>query len=128
MNPLVRDILALLDAHPLVSSIKIVHLDETPSGRLEIKIRCRIANQLQFQVWIHQGASTLDYAYQLFTSVPLLRWDNAPHYPVIATAPHHCHDEHNTVGSSPLLGRPGTDLPVVLSAVSQWVEQHSRSD
>jgi hypothetical protein len=42
MNPFVRDILAILDAHPLVSSIKIVHLDETPSGGLEVKIRCRI--------------------------------------------------------------------------------------
>lgn len=123
MNQLVREILGVLETHPLVSRIKIVHLDETPTGRLEVKIRCRIADQQQFQVWVHQRAATLDYAYQLFTSVPLLRWDNAPHYPAIDTAPHHFHDEHNRVSTSPLTGDPAIDLPLVLSAISQWLEQ-----
>jgi len=122
MNRLVRDILAVLESHPLVSAIRIVHLDETPTGRLEVKIRCRIADQ-QFQIWVHQRTSTFDYAYQLFTSVPLLRWDNAPHYPAVATAPHHFHDEHNRVSSSPLTGEPAVDLPLVLAAISQWREQ-----
>lgn len=125
MNPLVRTLLAVLGAHPLVSQVKIVHLDETPTARLEVKIRCRIASQQQFQIWIHQGASTLDYAYQLFTSVPLLRWDNAPHYPTIATAPHHYHDEQNQVTASPLVGEPDVDLPHVLDAIVQWLDQHA---
>jgi hypothetical protein len=53
MNTLVRSLLAVLDAHPLVSHIRIVQLDETPTGRLEVKIRCRIAGQKQFQLWIY---------------------------------------------------------------------------
>ena len=123
MNLLVRSLLTALDEHPMVSRIKIVHLDETPTGRLEVKIRCRIAAELQFQVWIHQGASTLDYAYQLFTAAPLLRWDNSPHYPRLATAPHHRHDEHNNVTNSPLTGDPTADLPLVLDAIVQWLER-----
>lgn len=122
MNPLVRSLLVILGAHPLVSHIKIVKLDETPTGRFEVKLRCRIANHQQFQVWIHQGAVTLDYAYQLFAADPLLRWDNAPHYPALATAPHHYHDEHNNVSNSPLIGDPLVDLPLVLNAVAQWLE------
>jgi ABC-type phosphonate transport system ATPase subunit len=46
MNPLVHEILAVLDAHPLVSDIKIVHLDETPTGRLEVKIRTTLLSLL----------------------------------------------------------------------------------
>lgn len=123
MNPLVRSLLIVLDDHPLVSQVKIVHLDETPAGWLEVKIRCRIAGELQLQIWIHHGVSALDYAYQLFTTVPLLRWDNAPHYPVLATAPHHCHDEQNNVTNSPLTGEPIADLALVLHAVTQWLER-----
>jgi hypothetical protein len=123
MNPFLRTILAILETDPLVSNVRIVLLDETPAGRLEVKIRCRIAHQQQFQVWIHQGPAVLDYAYQLFTTVPLLRWDNAPHYPKIATAPHHYHDERNNVGSSRLTGEPTADLPLVLAAIAQWLDR-----
>jgi hypothetical protein len=126
MNRLVREVLLVLEAHPLVSRVKIVQLDETPTGRIEVKIRCRIGSQQQLQVWVHQQELSLDYAYQLFTSVPLLRWDNAPHYPAIATAPHHFHDEQNTVTSSPLAGDPTADLPLVLDAISQWLGQQGQ--
>lgn len=119
MNTVVRKVLAILEGHPLVSDVKIIRLDETPTGHLECKVRCRITGGQQFQVWLHQSAHTTDYAYQLFTSVPLLRWDNAPHYPGIETAPHHFHDEQNNVGSSPLTGQPSVDLPIVLEVISQ---------
>lgn len=128
MNALIHKVVAILDAHPLVSDIKIVHLDETPSGRVECKVRCRIAGEQQFQVWLHLSAHTIDYAYQLFASAPLLRWDNAPHYSKIKTAPHHFHDEHNNVDSSPLIGEPATDLPVVLDAIVQWLERQKSID
>ena len=124
MNPLVPSLLGVLDAHPLISHIRVVQLDETPTGRLEVKIRCRVAAH-QLQVWIHQGPATLDYAYQLFTSTPLLRWDNAPHYPSLTTAPHHFHDEQNNVTSSPLTGDPLADLRIVLDAISRWLELHT---
>jgi hypothetical protein len=125
MNPLVRQILVVLAAQPFVSSVRILQLDETPSGRLEVKIRCRIANEQHLQIWLGQRATTLDYAYQLFTSVPLLRWDNAPHYPNVSSAPHHFHDEDNLVSSSPLTGNPTVDLPIVLEAIGKWLDHRT---
>lgn len=124
MNRFVTDLVALLRRHPAVRSVRVVTLDETPSGRLEVKIRCQLAGGYQFQVWLHRELHALDYAYQLFTQKPLLRWDNAPHYPRIPTAPHHFHDVDGEVGSSTLTGDPLVDLPVVLRETQAWIERH----
>jgi hypothetical protein len=62
-----------------------------------------------------------NYAYLLFTDRPLLRWDNVPHHPYIATEPHHFHDPRGAVSESPLTGDPLTDLPVVLQAVEAFM-------
>jgi hypothetical protein len=78
MNLFVADLLAILRSHPIVQSLRIVTLDETPSGRLELKVRCRLApSPYQMQIWLHAEPAALDYAYQVFTDAPLLRWDNA---------------------------------------------------
>ena len=97
MNKLVNEILEMLETHALVKSTRVVIYDETPSGKLEVKIRCDLPKNHQLQVWIHTEPESLDYAYQLFTTVPLLRWDNAPHYEHLSTAPHHFHDEQGKV-------------------------------
>ena len=123
MNQLVADLLAVLRSHPLVRSVRIVTFDETPAGRLELKVRCQLVPPYQLQVWLHTEPRTLDYAYQLFVQTPLLRWDNAPHYPNVATAPHHFHDEQNNVGESPLRGDPRRDLPLVLKEIAAWLQQ-----
>jgi hypothetical protein len=110
MNALTDAILELLHEHPLVTSIRIVNLDETPAGKIELKIRCRFADTYQIQIWLHHESTFQDYAYQLFTDRPILRWDNAPHYPHIPTAPHHFHGEDEAVTDSPLTGGPIADL------------------
>lgn len=81
----------------------------------------------QFQIWLHHELVFQDYAYQLFTDQPLLRWDNAPHYPDISTAPHHFHDENNTVSESPLTGKAPPDLKRVLSEIEKWLKSKSAS-
>lgn len=43
MNLLVANLLAILRSHPIIRDLRIVTLDETPSGRLELKVRCRLA-------------------------------------------------------------------------------------
>jgi hypothetical protein len=116
--------LSLLRRHPLVRSARVVHYDETPVGKIELKARCRLPRGYQFQVWLHHEPTFQDYAYQLFSDRPLLRWDNAPHYPGIATAPHHFHDEAGQVGDSPLRGEPLVDLPHVLAEIEKWIEGH----
>lgn len=121
MNALVNEILEILETHALVKSTRVVNYDETPSGKLEVKIRCDLPKSHQLQIWIHAEPESLDYAYQLFTTVPLLRWDNAPHYEHLATAPHHFHDEHGKVYESPLTGNIKRDLKIVLSEINAWM-------
>ena len=123
MNTLVDDIVELLETHALVKTTRVVHYDETPSGKLEVKIRCGLPKNHQLQVWIHVEPESLEYAYQLFTTVPLLRWDNAPHYGHLSSAPHHFHDEHGNVSDSPLTGNINRDLKFVLNEISNWVEE-----
>lgn len=122
MNPLVNEVLVILEQHALVKATRVVNYDETPSGRLEVKIRCDLSKSHQLQVWIHTEPESLDYAYQLFTTVPLLRWDNAPHYEHLTTAPHHFHDERGKVRESPLTGNIKRDLKIVLSEISDWMK------
>lgn len=127
MSALIDAILDLLHQHPLVASIRIVNLDETPRGKIELKIRCRFAGSYQIQIWLHHEPTFQDYAYQLFTDRPILRWDNAPHYPHIPTAPHHFHDEDETVNDSPLSGDPIADLKQVLDEIERWLAKPRRN-
>ena len=121
MGTLVSDLISLLRAHPLVRSLRVVHYDETPSGKIELKVRCRLSRGYQFQAWLHHEPTFRDYAYQFFSDRPILRWDNAPHYPGVATAPHHFHDEAGNVTRSPLHEDPLLDLPYVLAEIEKWM-------
>lgn len=121
MNMLVDQLLTILRTHALVRSVRLMNYDETPSGKLEIKIRCRLTQNLQLQIWLHHEIAFQDYAYQLFTNQPILRWDNAPHYPQISTAPNHFHDKDGTVHESPLTGNTIEDLHYVLGEVEKWI-------
>jgi len=42
MNPLVDELIRILQKHPAVKSVRIVNYDETPAGKLEVKIRARL--------------------------------------------------------------------------------------
>lgn len=122
MNALAEQVLQLLRDHRLVQGIRVVNYDETPWGKVELKIRCRLPAGHHLQVWMHIEPVLLDYAYQLFAERPLLRWDNAPHYPHLSTAPHHFHDDDERVTTSPLCGNPLTDLPIVMSQIEEWLD------
>ncbi len=121
MNPLVDDLIRILQRHPTVKTVRVVSYDETPAGKLEVKIRCRLFRNYHMQIWFHHEPGFQDYAYQLFTDHPILRRDNAPHYPNISTAPHHFHDENNKVSESPLKGKMQQDLETVLSEIRKWL-------
>jgi hypothetical protein len=119
---MVNDILAILKGDALVKNTRIINYDETPSGRLEAKIRCQLPKGYLLQVWIHLEPDSLDYAYQLFTTVPLLRWDNSPHYGNLHSAPHHFHDGNGNVHASPLTGNVSQDLEFVLDEIHRWMK------
>ncbi len=121
MPSLVDALLKLLHKSTLVQNARIVNYDITPRGKLELKIRCRLVENYKFQLWLHEEPSFRHYAYQLFTDRPILRWDNAPHYPNLATAPHHFHNEKGEVHTSPLRGKPLQDLKHVLHEIETWL-------
>jgi len=125
MAALVDDLLKILQGSSLVRSVRIVNYDETPAGKLELKIRCRLIKDYRLQIWLHEEPNFRDYAYQLFTNHPILRWDNAPHYPNISTAPHHLHDKEGRVCDSPLSGRSLSDLKKVLREIEKWLSEHA---
>ena len=122
MSALVDDVLGILRTNALIKNTRVVHLDETPSGKLEVKIRCQLPKNHQLQIWIHVEPEFQDYAYQVFTSVPLLRWDNAPHYNYLSTAPHHFHGEREKVHESSLTGNIQQDLRTVLQEIAEWMK------
>jgi len=128
MITLVEQILSRLRAHEVVENVRLLNYDETPNGKLEVKIRCRLMKNFQLQIWLHHELAFQDYAYQLFTDRPILRWDNAPHYPNQATAPHHFHNEDGTVLDSPLSGNVAEDLQLVLSFIEAWLLQQDRNN
>lgn len=123
MSALVDNLLDFLRGQPLIKSVRVINLDESPAGSLEAKIRCKLAEEYQLQIWLHHDSDSEDYAYQLFTDKPILRWDNAPHYPHIATAPHHFHDEKNKVSDSPLTGKPLKDIKRVMIEIEKWLTE-----
>jgi len=123
MQAIVDDILSILESDALIESARIVNYDETPSGKLEARIRCQLPKKHLLQIWIHLEPEALDYAYQLFTTVPLLRWDNAPHYGHLTSAPHHFHDEQGDIYDSPLTGNVKRDLRIVLGEIRKWMKQ-----
>ena len=121
---LVDEIIALLQSHPLVRDVRVVNYDITPYGKLELKVRCRLVQNFHLQIWLHREPRFNDYAFQLFSDHPILRWDNAPHYPDIATAPHHFHDEFGQVSDSDFTGEMLQDLRYVLASIEEWLRQN----
>jgi len=61
------------------------------------------------------------YSYQLFTDKPIIRWDNAPHYPDIRTYPHHFHDRNGNVIESDLKGIVIDDLNIILCSIKKML-------
>ena len=120
MPPLVpiEQVGAILDASELISSWRILVADQT-TNRAVCKIRCQLLRPAyQLEIRFIKTETDLIYAYQVFTNSPLLRWDNAPHFPAIKSFPHHMHEESREVKASALVGDPVIDLPLVLAEIT----------
>lgn len=114
---------ALLAVSPVVVSWQIVVADEA-ARRSVYRIRGQLLRPAyQLEIRLIQTEDELLYSYQLFTDKPLVRWDNAPHFPALPTFPHHLHDETGMVGASPLSGDPPQDLPYILNQVTQLLSR-----
>ena len=103
----IQQVKQILAASDLIASWQVLIEDETAQRAL-YKIRCRVIR------------------YQLFTDRPIIRSDNAPHFPALHGYPHHVHGESSEVDESTLTGDPILDLPYVLSRVRDLVTKPSR--
>lgn len=118
---LLGSVTAILQAHLLCTNVAVVETKEFASDQFFFKIRVELTGEYKLQVRIYYNRGHIDYAYQLFTDVPLLRWDNKEEFRHLATYPHHHHDEQGDVKTSPLIGEPRTDIEIVLQALTTFI-------
>lgn len=110
-----------LQLHPICEQAIVVETKVFSSDQFFLKVRADLTGENKFQVRIYYNQGHIDYAYQLFTDLPLLRWDNKEEFPRIETYPHHHHDEQGNVKPSPLTGDPVRDIEIVLHDVSKFL-------
>ncbi len=114
-------ILIILNESSIVANYKVLIADEI-SERSHFKIRCiMIPSEYKLEMKYIQINKELIYSYQLFSEKPLIRWDNAPHYPKLENYPHHFHNEREDVEKSSLMGNAKEDLRVVLSLLLKYI-------
>jgi hypothetical protein len=104
--------------------VQIKHVDEI-KGRGVYKIRSNlIPSRYKLEMRFIRIEEEILYSYQLFTDRPVMRWDNAPHYPNIKTYPHHIHTKDDDIVESELKGNAGEDLQKVLSEIKHVLKEH----
>ncbi len=119
LSALFGALMAVLQAYPLCHEIAEVETREFSPQQFLFKIRAAMGREHYFQVRIYHNNGHIDYAYQLFSDQPVLRWDNKEEFPHLASYPHHFHDQHGRVGLSPLTGEPVSDLKTVLGLLTE---------
>jgi hypothetical protein len=110
----IEQVKAILTDSDLVVSWQALTEEET-AHRAVYRIRCHLLRAAyQLEIRFIQTEDETIYSYQLFTNKPIIRWDNAPHFPALRSFPYHIHGESDEVKESPLIGDPIQDLPYVL--------------
>ncbi len=118
------EIASLLNRWSEVSQLHVLDY-ETDAGIVWlIKVRANLPDGYQMQIRLRLRGNSASYSYQLFRDRPIIRWDNAPHYPGVATFPHHFHDNVENIHPSRLSGDPLVDLPVVLTEMLDYIRTH----
>ena len=118
---LLGSVMAILQAHPLCRDVAVMETKEFSADQFFFKIKAELPAEHKFQVRIYYNRGHIDYAYQLFTDVPLLRWDNKEEFRHLDTYPHHHHDDQGNIKPSPLRGEPVRDIGIVLQEVSTFL-------
>lgn len=120
---MIERILNLLNRSTILRDCRVWQRDETPDGVFVLKVRCRVKARFTFQVWIKQSPQGSRYAYQLLSGdAPILRWNNAPHFPSAENFPHHFHNGKGKRNSSTLTGDPLRDLENILLEIEKYLE------
>jgi hypothetical protein len=123
MLPPATDLLNMLARWPEISNSRIIEYEVDAGVVLMYKIRCDLPKGHFFQIRLRLKAGAIAYSYQLFTTKPVLRWDNAPHHPSLANFPYHFHDDTDTRHPSNLSGDPLADVPMVLAEAFNYIRR-----
>ncbi len=114
-------VMAILESQPLCKRVTVVETKAFSPDQFFFKVRAELPEGYKLQARLYYNLGHLDYAYQLFTDVPLLRWDNKEEFHHLETYPHHHHDEQGKVQPSLLTGDVVRDIVVVLQEVSDFL-------
>lgn len=126
LSMLLGAVRAVLQSHSLYRQISVVETREFAADQFYFKIKADLTGEYKFQVRIYFNRGHVDYAYQLYTTKPLLRWDNKEEFQTLTTYPHHHHDAQGNVHTSPLRGEPRLDLEIVLQQVALYLDAKKR--
>ncbi len=114
-------LIAILQSHSLCERATVVETKTFSPAQFFFKVRAEFTEGNKFQMRIYYNQGYIDYAYQLFADVPLLRWDNKEDFRHLETYPHHHHDDQGNVKPSPLTGDPVRDIELVLHEISTFL-------
>lgn len=118
---LLGTLMTKIQTSPVCKRAIVVETKIFSSDQFFFKIRADFSGGNNFQARVYYNQEHIDYAYQLFKDVPLLRWDNKEEFQNIPTFPHHYHDEHGNVKPSSLIGVPTNDIDIVLDEISGFI-------
>jgi len=115
------EIISYLQSVSFISSLKILAIDEILT-RSVLRVRCNLLPSTHhLEIRLVQTENESIYSYQLYTDRPIVRWDNAPHFPEISTFPHHYHNLKGEVESSHLKGSVFEDLDYILKNIKNML-------
>ena len=114
---LLSRVVTVMQAHPACVDLSCTGTRSFSPDQFYFKIRASLTAGGTLQVRIYCNEGHIDYAYQVFTDLPVVRWDNKEDYPDIRTFPHHFHDEDGNVAESDLTGDPNVDIHAVLDRI-----------
>jgi hypothetical protein len=110
--------MTVMQAHLACTDVKCTETRSFSPEQFLFKVRASLAVGGTLQVRVYFNGGHVDYAYQVFADVPLVRWDNKEDYPGIPTFPHHFHDSEGKVVESDLTGDPAVDIRAVLDRLA----------
>jgi hypothetical protein len=122
LNSLLSQILSLIQINRYYINSEILDVRQFSSEQYFFKIRAKLTESYYLQVRIYFNKEHTDYAYQLFTDEPIIRWDNTEEYKILENFPHHFHDSNGFVVSSDLIGDPRVDLEIVLERINKYID------
>ena len=117
INEYVSGLLATLSAMPLVGQPKIEFDDREEAWFIRADIRFMDNSLLHFrELWVWQNdqpfKKAYTYHYQREDETIVFRYDNAPHFPHLPTAPNHKH-----VGENKVVAANAPDLESILKEI-----------